>query len=58
MAHHHLALELLCGIQSDADDNDDGGTAHRQAVHLCNVGVQDRQQRDHGEEQRTDEGDS
>ena len=58
MAHHHLALELLRGIQRYADDNDDGGTSHRQAVQSGDVGIEDREERDDRQEQRADQGDS
>ena len=45
MPHQHLSLQSLHGLQRDADDDDDGGTADGQILH---IGQQDTC--DHGQQ--------
>lgn len=59
MTHHHLALDLLGGLERDAHDNHDGRTAEGQAgIALTGDSPEycPGNHRDDAQEQRTDQG--
>ena len=55
MTHHHLAFELTNGVESNADKNDDRGSAQRD-VHLSQRADADRQGSDDAQEDAAQEG--
>ena len=57
MTHHHLRFDLFHGFQCHTDQNDDRRTAHHQASHVGEVGINQRNDRNKGEEECPDEGD-
>ena len=57
MTHHHLGFQLLRSIQGNANHNQNGGAAERQAVHGRRIRVDDGQERNHCKEQRSNERD-
>ena len=57
MAHHHLALDLLDSLQSNADHDHDGSAADGQAVDAGQLTEHRGEQSHNAQEQSTDEGD-
>lgn len=55
MTHHHLGFHLFYRLQGNAHQNQDGGAADRKPMHAAQVAEDNRQQRDHAEEDCADQ---